>query len=82
MVCEAPIHSDQNPTQSVPTLLAVWAASCMKAKACPRIWSRVVSWTVVWRTATVMASAPPSRAIVMVPSQSVFTLAKAKRISA
>ena len=61
MVLDAPINPAQVPTQIVPMLLAVWAARIINANARPRMWSGVVNITVVWRTATVTASAAPSK---------------------
>ena len=78
----APIEPAQKPTQMMPTLLAVWAASTMKEKARPRISSGVVSCTVDWRTATVTASAAPSMAITISPSQSQGAAPMAKRRAA
>ena len=63
-------------------LFAVTAASTRKAEARPRISSGVVSCTVVWRMATVTASAAPSSAIVIPPAHSAVTFEKTSSVTA
>ena len=79
MVLDAPINPAQVPTQIVPTLFAVWAARIIKANERPRMWSGVVNITVVRRTATVTASAAPSKAIINTPNHNVVAVPNPNR---
>ena len=79
MVLDAPINPAQVPTQIVPMLLAVWAARIINANARPRMWSGVVNITVVWRTATVTASAAPRKAIINIPNHRVVAVPNPNR---
>ena len=67
IVLDAPITPAQKPTQIVPILFDVWAATYINEKALPRILSGVVSITVVTLTATVTESAAPNNAIKIIP---------------